>query len=220
MSKFAKETDDIRAASSLASGFIIQHLTTTIASLVLGFLRSYSLTLVILASLPILIIIQSVSQSFASPLIAQERSQTSKASSSIDTALTAIDTVKAFNAQPIERSRAMSAFYALQRTSSRLCRLWGFTSGSAQFVMMAMFVQAFWYGAKLVRDHKNSPGDIMAVFWACLIATSNLHVYDGSSTPRASSLSQICSLLSIQPHNYPTIHRFLLLLNGPAFYAS
>jgi len=40
MSKFAKETDDIRAASTLASGFIIQHLITTIASLVLAFLRS------------------------------------------------------------------------------------------------------------------------------------------------------------------------------------
>jgi ATP-binding cassette subfamily B (MDR/TAP) protein 1 len=176
MSKFTKETDDIRAASSLALGFLIQHLTTTIASLVLAFVRSYSLTLVVLSSLPILIVLQSISQSFASPLITQERSHTSKASASIDTALSAIDTVKAFNAQKIELSRAMNAFQALQRTSSNLCRLWGLTSGSAQFVMMAMFVQAFWYGAKLVRDNKNSPGDIMAVFWACLIATSNLQM--------------------------------------------
>lgn len=176
MSKFAKETDEIRTASSLALGFLIQHLTTTLASLILAFLRSYSLTLVILSSLPILIVLQSISQSFASPLIAQERAQTSKASSAIDTALSAIDTVKAFNAQHIELSRAVNAFTALERTSSKLCRLWGLTSGSAQFVMMAMFVQAFWFGAKLVRDHKNSPGDIMAVFWACLIATSNLQM--------------------------------------------
>ncbi len=41
---------------------------------------------------------------------------------------------------------------------------------------MAMFVQAFWFGAKLVREHKVSPGDVMAVFWACLIATSNLQM--------------------------------------------
>jgi hypothetical protein len=32
--------------------------------------------------------------------------------------------------------------------------------------MMAMFVHAFCYGAKLVLDHKNTPG---AILWACLI---------------------------------------------------
>lgn len=173
---FAKEMDEIRAASSLASGFLIQHITTSIAALSLAFYRSYSLSLVILSSLPILIILQSFSQSFASPLISQERALSLKASNSIDTALSAIDTVKAFNAQSIELARAMSSFRALQLSSSRLARIWGLTSASAHFVMMAMFVQAFWYGAKLVRDHKNSPGEIMAVFWACLIATTNLQM--------------------------------------------
>lgn len=176
ISNFAKETDDIRAASSLASAFLIQHLTTAIASLILAFLRSYSLTLVILSSLPILVLLQFISQSFASPLLAQERAFSSKAASQVDAALSAIDTVKAFNAQHIELSRAMNSFTALQRNSANLSRLWGLTSASVQFVMMSMFVQAFWYGAKLVRDHKNSPGDIMAVFWACLIATSNLQM--------------------------------------------
>jgi len=42
--------------------------------------------------------------------------------------------------------------------------------------MMAMFVQGFWFGAKLVREGKCSAGDVMAVFWACLIATSNLQM--------------------------------------------
>ncbi|KAJ2969001.1 hypothetical protein NUW54_g13064 [Trametes sanguinea] len=42
--------------------------------------------------------------------------------------------------------------------------------------MMAMFVQAFWFGAKLVRDGSISPGTVMSVFWACLIATSNLQM--------------------------------------------
>jgi ATP-binding cassette subfamily B (MDR/TAP) protein 1 len=42
--------------------------------------------------------------------------------------------------------------------------------------MMGMFVQGFWFGGKLVRDGKVSSGDVMAVFWACLIATSNLQL--------------------------------------------
>jgi len=50
-----RETDDVRSASSLASRLLLQHLTTTIAALVLAFLRS-SLTLVILT------LLQSLSQ--------------------------------------------------------------------------------------------------------------------------------------------------------------
>ena len=42
--------------------------------------------------------------------------------------------------------------------------------------MMAMFVQGFWFGAKLVREGKIGAGDVMAVFWACLIAASNLQM--------------------------------------------
>jgi len=41
---------------------------------------------------------------------------------------------------------------------------------------MAMFVQGFWFGAHLVRTRAVSPGAVMAVFWACLIATSNLQM--------------------------------------------
>jgi len=111
-----------------------------------------------------------------------------QASSSIDTALTAIDTVKAFNAQSIKLSRAMATFYALQRTSSRLCRLWGITSGSAQFVMMAMFVQAFWYGAKLVRDRK-----VMTILRTTISMDPTLPSRLLYSTPYCQNCQKTCS---------------------------
>jgi ATP-binding cassette subfamily B (MDR/TAP) protein 1 len=46
---------------------------------------------------------------------------------------------------------------------TRLSAVWGFISWLAQFVMMSMFVQGFWFGAKLVRDGKVSAGDIVSV---------------------------------------------------------
>jgi ATP-binding cassette subfamily B (MDR/TAP) protein 1 len=60
--------------------------------------------------------------------------------------------------------------------AKRINIVWGATSGAAQFVTMAMFVQGFWFGSKLVRDGKIGAGDVMAVFWACLITTSNLQM--------------------------------------------
>jgi hypothetical protein len=46
----------------------------------------------------------------------------------------------------------------------------------AQFVMMAMFIQGFWFSAKLARENRIGASDVMAAFWACLIATSNLQM--------------------------------------------
>ena len=43
-----------------------------------------------------------------------------------------------------EADRAKKTIVDLDKPG-KLNRLWGMTSGSAQFVMMAMFVQAFWF---------------------------------------------------------------------------
>ncbi|CAA7263408.1 unnamed protein product [Cyclocybe aegerita] len=176
MAKFTRETDDVRMASSLASGMLLQYLTTCIVCLVLAFMRSWALTLVILSAVPVLVFVQALSQGFASPLLAHEREQTGVAATIIDRAVAAIATVKAFNATAHENSRAQDSFHHLKIAARRLNAVWGFTSGIAQFVMMAMFVQGFWFGAKLVRESRVNAGDVMAVFWACLIATSNLQM--------------------------------------------
>ncbi|KAF9237819.1 P-loop containing nucleoside triphosphate hydrolase protein [Melanogaster broomeanus] len=172
MAKFARETDEVRAASSLAAGQLIQYLTTTLTALVLAFVWSPLLTLVILSAVPFLIIIQGFSQGFASPRIAQERNLTARAASLISRVVSNIGAVKAANAASYEHSLLARVDIAV----NSLPAIWGVTSGTSQFVTMAMFVQGFWYGAHLVRQGQIQTGDVMSVFWACLIATSNLQM--------------------------------------------
>lgn len=171
-----RETDDVRMATSLASGYLVQYLTTTITCLFLAFLRSWSLTLVILSTVPLLTFIQTLSQTIANPLLFHERSLTSHSASIISRCLSSISTVKAFTAQSLELSLANTAFIQLKFAARKLNKVWGVTSAMAQFVMMGMFVQGFWFGSKLVREGRVSAGDVMATFWACLIATSNLQM--------------------------------------------
>ncbi|OCH94561.1 P-loop containing nucleoside triphosphate hydrolase protein [Obba rivulosa] len=176
MAKFARETDDVRMGSSLAAGYVIQYATTTVTCLILAFTRSWSLTLVILSAVPALMLIQGFSQAAVTPALAAERAQTAAAASRADRALAAIATVKAHNAQQFEQTQLEGVLARVQAAAQRCTAIWGVTSSCAQFVMMAMFVQGFWFGSKLVREGKNSAGDVMAVFWACLIATSNLQM--------------------------------------------
>ncbi|KIK97394.1 hypothetical protein PAXRUDRAFT_824978 [Paxillus rubicundulus Ve08.2h10] len=172
MAKFARETDEVRAASSLAAGQLIQYLTTTLAALVLAFSWSPLLTLIILSALPFLILIQGFSQVFASPRLAQERTLTARAATLVSRVVSNIGAVKAANAASYEHSLLARVAVAVKS----LAAIWGVTAGTSQFVTMAMFVQGFWFGAHLVRQGKNQPGDVMSVFWACLIATSNLQM--------------------------------------------
>lgn len=198
-----RDTDDVRNACSLSSGLIVQHLTTTIACLILAFLRSWALTLVILSAVPLLMIIQGLSQSLASPLIFAERHSISVSATLVERCLTAISTVKAFNAQPFEHARAVKSFNTLCNKATKLIQVWGVTSGVAHFVMMCMFVQGFWFGSKLVRDGKISAGDVMAVFWACLIATSNLQMCIPHSITLAKGKFAMASLLTLASETMP-----------------
>jgi ATP-binding cassette subfamily B (MDR/TAP) protein 1 len=166
----------VRHASSLAPGTLVQNLTTVIAALALAFSHAPTLTLVILSAVPLLTFIQILAQGIATPLLAAERHSTAVAATRVERAASAIATVKAFNAAAYELARANAIFATLQSQARSLNGVWAATSGGAQFVMMAMFVQGFWFGGKLVRDGKVGAGQVMAVFWACLIATSSLQM--------------------------------------------
>ncbi|CAK5263285.1 unnamed protein product [Mycena citricolor] len=173
----ARETDEVRE-SSLAIGRMIEYATTCSICLILALLRSVSLTLVVLSAVPALVIIQAVSQRFSAPLLAIERQQTAVAATLVDRAIspTGIHTVKAFDAAAHEQKALASVMLRIEKAVLKLVALWGLTSGLAQFVMMAMFVQGFWFGARAVRAGRLGAGDVMVVFWACLMATTNLQL--------------------------------------------
>nr|WCD39451.1 Ste6-1 [Ganoderma boninense] len=176
MANFARETDEVRMASSLAMGMVVQYATTFLTSLVLAFVWSWSLTLVILSAVPLLMIIQTLSQGFAGPRLAAERIHIASAATLVDRAVTAIATVKAFNAQKHEEEHLSTVLHKMRAAADKCHAVWSLSTAASQFVMMAMFVQAFWFGSKLVRDGTISPGTVMSVFWACLIATTNLQM--------------------------------------------
>lgn len=155
---------------------LIQYLTTVLVCLILGMTRSWALTLVILSAVPVLVLIQAVSQGLASPQLAAERAHTATAATLLDRVVLAIATVKAFNAQSYEEAHLSQVLDKMQAGANGAVTVWGITSSLSQFATMAMFVQGFWYGARLVRAGTISAGDVTTVFWACLFATSNLQM--------------------------------------------
>ncbi|EJD51851.1 P-loop containing nucleoside triphosphate hydrolase protein [Auricularia subglabra TFB-10046 SS5] len=176
MAKFAKDTDDVRAASSLAMGQLVQFLVTFITALILAFKASWSLTLVILATVPVTVLIQGLSQAFSGPLLERERTSFSAAGNVISRAVASIATVKAFNGAQYEATSVGKHFETLRDVVVRTSALWGFTTAVSQFSLLSMFVQGFWFGSYLMRKGQLTFGEVVSVFWACLIAASNFQM--------------------------------------------
>jgi ATP-binding cassette subfamily B (MDR/TAP) protein 1 len=81
------------------------------------------------------------------------------------------------------------------------------SSGFSNFTTFSMFVQGFWFGAKLVREGKITPGDVLAVFWACLIAAStmqNLTIAFVAFTRGKASMVTLMTLVNPPPSNTTT----------------
>lgn len=183
-------------------GMMIQHSCTILATVVIAFVRSPALAGVILSTIPVAIVVQGVSQQFGSAFYQRQSVQAATASTTIDRALTAISTVKVFNAQTLETARTDFQLDLLRQASNKLTTVWAIAIGFANFTTFSMFVQGFWFGAKLVREGKITSGDVLAVFWACLIAASTLNQFMQCAvafTKGKSSMVELMKLINPPP---------------------
>ena len=155
-------------------GMIFQFAVTFLVSLGIALKVCWSLTLIILSSLPIIVIVISVVAPRMQRNINLEKTHLSHAASHLIRALTAITTVKAFNAQAHEISRFDMILNLATTAYLRLAQINGLQQGIVRFVVLAMFVQGFWYGGALVLKGTLEPGSVIMVFWAALMAVSSL----------------------------------------------
>ncbi len=175
MTKVARECDDLRVALSREVGDVTQHITTAVASLVLAMYTSWSLTLVILASIPVVLVLTVVTEIGANPWLQRERTSTAHATSMVERVVEAINTVKAFNAQSRESARFDKELASGSKSYRRMLLWWAIRFGVTGGLVFATFVQGFWFGAHLVSKGKLSPGQVMTVFMASLLVSGTLN---------------------------------------------
>lgn len=155
-------------------GAVLQLGVTFLVSFGIALKTSWSLTLVILASLPIIIVVVTLVAPRMQRNINLEKTHLSHAASHLIRAVTAIQTVKAFNAQAHEILRFDTILNLASTAYFRLAQINGFQQGLVRFVVLSMFVQGFWYGGSLVMKGNIEPGNVIMVFWAALMAVSSL----------------------------------------------
>ncbi|WVW83353.1 hypothetical protein I302_105372 [Kwoniella bestiolae CBS 10118] len=197
MSKFTRETDDVRLATAMSSGAVVMNLATFILCFILAMIKAPILALVTLSTIPLVVLTQMITQVFAAPLHASERRAFAEASTSVERVTTAISTVKVHNAQQAEEERFLGLIGKGKVSLIRQGLVWGISSGMTDFLLLGTFVLGFWYGAKIVRDEKATSGEVMTCFWACLFSATYLQQIVPHLTGITKGKNSMASLLTI-----------------------
>ncbi|CAI2161842.1 17921_t:CDS:1 [Funneliformis geosporum] len=169
-----KDSEDIKNVISEQLGYFIQYLVTAISTFIVAFIKNPILTLVIFASMPLLFLILAYTSRKSNPLIEQERDIFVQAGNILESALSAIKTIRAFNGEEKEEKKHYQSLQMANDVSANLAWIFALRTGLSQFLLLSLFVQGFWYGAILVANQTMAPGGVLSVFYSSMLGLSAL----------------------------------------------
>ncbi|CAF2682116.1 unnamed protein product [Rotaria sp. Silwood2] len=184
--KLTDDVDKIHDGIGDKLGSASQFIAAFFTGLILGFVKGWKLTLVILSMAPLLFISAVLFSKLASGLTAMELKAYGKAGAIAEEVFSSIRTVLSYNGQAREEKRYEKHLDEAKRSGIKKGAISGVTMGFVWFTIYCAYALAFWYGAKLIRDETFNIGNVMIVFFSIIIAIFNL----GQASPHFQALSQ------------------------------
>ncbi|KXT00720.1 hypothetical protein AC578_8270 [Pseudocercospora eumusae] len=159
---------ELQLASAQPLGSMFALASTAILSLVQAFVKSWKLTLVTLASSPVILALAMWAGNGMQKNLLKQQEKLTEAQKYSTSAFAAIETVKCFNGQGIERDKYFDAI-------AKAARWYGWVAHSSAlqmaFVVMlsvSMFVQGFYYGGVLIGQGDIDSGDVVTTFFSAI----------------------------------------------------
>lgn len=156
----------MQLAVSQPLGFLALETSAILASIGTALFFSWKLALVIFATFPIAAGILSLASRGVGPAIERQKRELSRASKYASTAISSINTVKAFNGEDQEiwqyflTAKAITRYYMIQARSNAL------QFGIIKFSALVLYVSGFWFGLYLVM-HGLTVGHVLTTFVSC-----------------------------------------------------
>ncbi|NWU34612.1 ABCBB protein, partial [Hylia prasina] len=171
-------TDDVNKINEAIAdqvAIFIQRITTFVCGFLLGFVRGWKLTLVIIAVSPLLGVGAALYGLAVAKLTGWELKAYAKAGAVADEVLSSIRTVAAFGGEKKEVERYDKNLVFAQHWGIRKGITMGLFAGYMWLIIFLSYALAFWYGSKLVlEEDEYSPGTLLQVFFGVLIGALNL----------------------------------------------
>uniref|UniRef100_A0A8C2H0H5 ATP-binding cassette sub-family B member 5 n=1 Tax=Cyprinus carpio TaxID=7962 RepID=A0A8C2H0H5_CYPCA len=161
-------------------GMLLQSLSTFLAGIIIGFVKGWKLTLVILAISPLLGI-SAVMTSFTS----REQTAYAKAGAVAEEVLSSIRTVFAFGGQKKEILRYHKNLEDAKNIGIRKAITVNIAMGFTFFMIFMSYALAFWYGSTLILAGEYDIGMLLTIFFSVVIGAYGI----GQTSPNIQSFS-------------------------------
>ncbi|KAM4908400.1 ATP-dependent translocase ABCB1 isoform 2-T2 [Sylvia borin] len=155
-------------------GLLVQSLTTFVAGFVVGLIRGWKLTLVILAVSPVLGLSAALWAKVLSAFTDKEQAAYAKAGAVAEEVLAAIRTVIAFGGQEKEIKRYHKNLEEAKRIGIKKSITANISMGAAFLLIYASYALAFWYGTTLILTDDYTIGKVLTVFFSVLIGAFSI----------------------------------------------
>eukprot|EP00064_Thunnus_orientalis_P004352 superscaffoldBa00000393_g4363 len=183
-------------------GMLIQAFSTFITSFIIGFVKGWKLTLVILAVSPALGISAAIFGKVLTNFTAKEQTAYAKAGAVAEEVLSAIRTVFAFSGQDREIKRYHKNLEDAKNMGIKKAISANIAMGFTFLMIYLSYALAFWYGSILIMSKEYTIGTVLTVFFVVLIGAFTM----GQTSPNIQSFAsargaahKVYSIIDNQP---------------------
>ncbi|XP_072548370.1 ATP-dependent translocase ABCB1 [Salminus brasiliensis] len=183
-------------------GMCIQSITTFFTGFIIGFIKGWKLTLVILSISPLLGISAAIIAKVMTSFTSKEQTAYAKAGAVAEEVLSAIRTVFAFGGQKKEIKRYEKNLEDAKNVGIRKAVTVNIAVGFTYFMIYISYALAFWYGSTLILEGEYKVGNLLTVFFAVIIGAFGI----GQTSPNIQAFSsargaahKVFSIIDHQP---------------------
>ncbi|KAF4076001.1 hypothetical protein AMELA_G00225410 [Ameiurus melas] len=166
-------------------GTLIQSLSTFLTGFIIGFIKGWKLTLVIISISPLLGISAAVITKVMTSFTSREQTAYAKAGAVAEEVLSAIRTVFAFGGQKKEMKRYQKNLEDAKNVGIKKAITVNIAVGFTYFMIYVSYALSFWYGSTLIFAGEYDVGTLLTVFFAVVIGAFGL----GQTSPNIQSFS-------------------------------
>ncbi|KAH7683905.1 Xenobiotic-transporting ATPase protein [Dioscorea alata] len=170
--RLATDAADVKSAIAERISVILQNITSLLTSFIVGFIVEWRVSLLILATFPLLVLANFAQQLSLKGFAGDTAKAHAKTSMIAGEGVSNIRTVAAFNAQDKILSLFRHELQIPQHRSLRRSQTAGLLFGLAQLSLYASEALILWYGAHLVRSGISTFSKVLKVF-VVLVITAN-----------------------------------------------
>lgn len=166
--------EEVRSSSAEASALVFQSMVAVASLIGVSFFYSWSLTLIILCSSPIIIVFAVILSRLINRYTELENTESSKTADLISFSMRAAQLLKTYGKQDQEIYEFIHSSKLCNNHFLKACLYVSLNSALLRFLTLCMFIQGFWFGTSMVRKGKLDIADVITCFHSCLMLGSTL----------------------------------------------